>query len=244
MTSSHPFLRVRLVLIALTCGLSAVFPPSADAQGQRVEIVGDYRYAFHDPETLADAKAAACRGALRVAIGNSPLVREQTASLVDSPALSELVHLLASSYAKDQEVIEYTEKGRTVSCKIKATLQSDEVQNVIRVHLSGGQDASGLDQNRALKILHVREEKDGTIFVTFQALKRLDWLATAYDGSLRESADLMVDFYDEQGTLIRTDRYPARKTLSGEDIMHPGEIGIRKVTKPLMARSYRVWLVK
>jgi len=117
--------------------------------------------------------------------------------------------------------------------------------DTILAQLSGvGTEPAVLDQNRALKIISVREEQDGTIVVAYQALKRLDWLGTAYPGGLRELADVMVDFYDAQGALIRTARYPARMTPSGVDVMSPGEIGIRKVTKPLNARSYRVWLVK
>lgn len=54
----------------------------------------------------------------------------------------------------------------------------------------------------------------------------------------------MVDFYDEQGTLLRSTRHPARKTPGGEDIMNPGEIATLKIAKPLNAKTYRVWLVK
>ena len=78
----------------------------------------------------------------------------------------------------------------------------------------------------------------------YQALKRLDWLGTHYQGGLRESADIMVDFYDSQGALVKTERYPARKTPTGEDILNPGAIAILKVTRPTSAKTYRVWLVK
>ena len=101
-----------------------------------------------------------------------------------------------------------------------------------------------LDQNRALKILSAREEADGTLVVTYQALRRLDWLGTAYQGGLRESADVMVDFYDEQGVLVRSSRHPARKTVTGDDVMNPGEVGTLRVVKPLNAKTYRVWVVK
>jgi hypothetical protein len=107
---------------------------------------------------------------------------------------------------------------------------------------SGSEQA--LDQNRALKILAAHEEADGTLVITYQALKRLDWLGTAYQGGLRESADVMVDFYDEQGILVRSSRHPARKTATGDDVMNPGEVGTLKIAKPLNAKTFRVWVVK
>lgn len=54
----------------------------------------------------------------------------------------------------------------------------------------------------------------------------------------------MVDFYDEQGVLVRSSRHPARKTATGDDVMNPGEVGTLKIAKPLNAKSYRVWVVK
>jgi hypothetical protein len=216
------------------------------AQSSRVEVTGDYRYTFHDPMLLADAKVLACEEALRLAVANSPVVRDETASLVDSAAYQDLIQLLVSSYTRDLQIVEHAEKGRTVYCKVKAALQPDEVQKVARtylVSLSNGKQAPALDQNRALQIVNVRDES-GYLVVTYRALKRLDWIGTAYQGSLRENADLMVDFLDEQGNLIRTDRYAAHRTPTGDDVMNPGEIGIRKIIKPSNAKSHRVWLVK
>ena len=97
----------------------------------------------------------------------------------------------------------------------------------------------GLDRNRVLQLIAV-EEQDGMIVVTYQALKRLDWSTTAYPGSLQGLADVMVDFYDGEGILIRTYRHPARRTLAGDDIMQPGQIGVLKVPRPLNTKNYRV----
>jgi len=82
------------------------------------------------------------------------------------------------------------------------------------------------------------------IAVQYQALKRLDWLGTHYQGGLRESADIMVDFYDDLGVLLRTDRFPARRTATGDDVINPGATATLKVTKPAAAKTYHVWLVK
>lgn len=227
-----------IILIPLT-GQGANFPNG------RIEITGDYRYATRDSEPIAEAKAHACREAWRLAVVNSSLYREQTASVIDSLLLRDLAYTLAMNHVQDQQMVEQTELRRTVSCRVRGFLPVEESSLVIRAQLGGGPLSSeGLDQNRVLRILSVREEDSGIIAVQYQALKRLDWLGTHYQGGLRESADIMVDFYDDQGFLIKTERYPARKTPSGDDTMNPGAVAMLKVTKPAAAKTSRVWLVK
>jgi hypothetical protein len=218
---------------------------SADLPNGRIEIAADYRYAAHESEPTTDAKALACREAWRLAVVNSSLYREQTAAVIDSPLLRDLAYNLASRHVQDQQIVEQTERGRTVSCRVRGYLPVEESGRVIRTQLAGGPPSGeGLDQNRVLRIVSVRDEGSGMIAVQYQALKRLDWLGTHYQGGLRESADIMVDFYDDHGLLIKTERYLARKTPTGEDIMNPGAVAVIKVAKPAAAKTYRVWLVK
>lgn len=232
-------------LLLATCLLAPLMTQAADLPPNRIEIAADYRYAAHETENLADAKSLACREAWRLAVVNSPLYREQTASVIDSPLLRDLAYTLATRHVQDQQIVEQTERRRTVSCRVHGFLPTEESARVIRTQLAGGPpSAEGLDQNRALRILSVREEGSGMITVQYQALKRLDWLGTHYQGGLRESADIMVDFYDDQGFLLRTDRFQARRTATGDDVMNPGATAILKVTKPTAAKTYRVWLVK
>lgn len=217
----------------------------ADGTDGRIEITGDYRYAARESEPIADAKAIACREAWRLAVVNSPIYREQTASVVDSPLLRGLAETIATRYAQERQIVEQTERGRTVSCRVRGTVPADDLAFVIRTHLGGGVPvAENVEQNRALRILNVREESGGIIAIQYQALKRLDWIGTHYQGGLRESAEIMVDFYDDQGLLIRTDRHPARRTPSGDDVLNPGAVAILQVPKPAAAKSYRVWVVK
>ena len=237
-TSTAPLLLAALLL-------APHLTSATELPTNRIEITADYRYATHETENLAEAKNLVCREAWRLAVVNSPLYREQTASVVDSPLLRDLAYTLATSHVQDQQIIEQTEQGRVLSCRVQGYLPIEESTRVIRTQLSGGPPSTeGLDQNRALRILSVREESSGTIAVQYQALKRLDWLGTHYQGGLRESADIMVDFYDGQGLLIRTDRFPARRTASGEDVLNPGAVAILKVAKPAGTKTHRVWLVK
>ncbi|MBA2485639.1 MAG: hypothetical protein H0V35_06000 [Nitrospira sp.] len=222
--------------------LALVAPPMAFAGSPAVDITGDYRYAYHEPETAAEAKQIACLEALRQAISTTAAVRERTAAIVDSKSFHDLVHTLAAKLVSGQQILQQTDRGRTVYCKVKAVFHPDEVERVLLAQTMAGSEP-GMDQNRALKILSTREDPDGTVVIAYQALRRLDWLSTAYQGTLRESADVMVDFYDEQGILLRSTRHPARKTTTGEDVMNPGQVGTLKVARPLNAKTYRVWLV-
>lgn len=225
--------------------LVPVFAQAGEPTGGRIEITGDYRYKFQDSEAIADARNLACREALRLAVVNSSVYREQTASVVDSPLLRDLAYTLAAHHVQDQQILQETQQGRTVSCRVKGYLQPDESARVIRTQLTSGPvPAEGLDQNRVLRLLSVKEEPGGMIAIQYQALKRLDWLGTHYQGGFRESADIMVDFYNEQGLLIQSERYQARRTPTGDDVMNPGATNVIQVSKPAAAKTYRVWLVK
>lgn len=231
-----------LFAVAAQC-LTLATSTQAAAEQSLVDITGDYRYAYHQPETPAEARQHACMEALHQAVSTTAAVREHTAAIVDSKLFHTLVHTLATQHVTDQQVLQQSEQGRTVYCKIKAVFHADAVEQVLLAQTTRATDQA-LDQNRALKILAAHEEADGTLVVTYQARKRLDWLGTAYQGGLRESADVMVDFYDEQGVLVRSSRHPARKTATGDDVMNPGEVGLLKIPKPLNAKTYRVWVVK
>ena len=230
--------------------LTIILLPPAAGQGTdvpkgHIEITGDYRYAARESEPPAEAAALACREAWRLAVVNSSLYREQTASVIDSPLLRDLAYTLATRHVQNPQILEQTERGRTLFCRVKGYLSAEDTTRIIRAQLAGGPAKTDeIDHNRALRILTVQEDDGGMIAVQYQALKRLDWLGTHYQGGLRESADIMVDFYDGQGLLIQTQRHPARKTPTGEDILNPGAVAVLKVAKPAAAKTYRVWLVK
>lgn len=232
-------LALGLVVLPLLPSLAAAAEPAG-----RLGISGDYRYRFHDPETPEEAKQLACREALRLAVTSSPLFREETASLVDHALVSELATLLATQHVADYQVIQQTERGRTVSCRITGVLPIEDSVRAIHARVVGDVPTTDVDRNRALRILSVQETPDGYVAVQYQALKRLDWLTTGYDGTLRDAADVLVDFFDEHGLLIKSVRHPARRTRTQEDVMQSGAIGSVKLPKPLRAKSYRVWLVK
>ncbi len=242
--------RWRIALaVTVGCGLglpgSGWSQPAPPAQPERVEIVGDYRYTYHDPMSLAEATHLAYTEAVRMAIDRSRPFLDGTRAVTDPARLTQMRQIIASGYLKDVQVLEQADHDRTVYAKVRATIDPQEVTAVIQreIHRGPDKDAPGLDQNRALKILSVREDADGTVAVVFKALQRLDWLTTAYDGSLREHADIMIDFYDDHGVPISSDRVPARTAAPGE-VLNPGQIGAQTFRKPPRTRSYQAWLVK
>lgn len=230
------------VLVAII-GWLAVTSHGAEPN-TRLEITGDYRYKAQASEQLTDAKDLACREALRQAVINSALYREQTAAIVDSALLREVANTLATR-VQDHQIVEQNEQGRTVFCRVKGYLAAEESARVIQTQLSGGPaPEEALDQNRVLRLLNVKEDVPGVLSIQYKALRRLDWGTTHYQGGLRDAAHIMVDFYDAQGLLLYSQRFEAWRTASGEDIMSPGAVGILQVPKPAAAKTYRVWLVK
>lgn len=214
------------------------------AEGSKIEVTGDYRYTFHAPESATDAKALACREASRMAVSASAVYRDATASLVDSVLNRQILDQVVKDALKETRVLEQTEKGTTVSCRISGSLESEDVARIVLAGARGSSDPAALatDQNRAIKILNVQDDREGHLLVTFQALRRLDWQNTAYQGTLRDQADVMVEFFDAQGLLLATARIPARKSQGGDDVMTAGQVGVHKIPKPLNTASHRVWV--
>jgi len=234
---------VGMLAAVLALGLAA---SAAVAEQNRLELVGIYRYAFHEPTSLPEARTIACTEATRLAVETSRFFIDATANVVDPQLVKEMVQKVIASSLKDVQAVEQSERGRTVYCKVKGFLDPEDAKAVILTELNRGAagEPLGIDQNRALKILSVQEGKEGSVVVVYKALKRLDWLTTAYDGSLREAADVMIEFYNDQGIPIGADKHPARIKPDGTEVMNPGEISSWTFRKPPGTKSYRVWLVK
>ena len=226
--------------------LLGFMPLTVAADENRLDLVGAYRYAYQEPVGLAEARKIACTEATRLSVDSSRFFIDATSSVIDSQLLNDLVQKIVSGALKDVQIVEQADKGRTVYCKVKGSLDPEEAKAIILMEINRGaaNEPLGVDQNRALKILSVQEGKDGTVVVVYKALKRLDWLSTAYDGSLRETADVMIEYYNAQGIPTGTDRHPARLKPDGTEVMNPGEITAYTFRKPPGTKSYRVWLVK
>jgi hypothetical protein len=218
-----------------------------------LELLGEYRYAVQPLETLEAAKQTTTDNALRLAIVRSDMFKEATKSIVDRPLFEDLVDNIMSRGIEEVQVVAQQVQGRTVHTKIRATLNEETTNTVIAQALRGAStDTVGGEpiepkeanqQNRALRILEVKDAPQGTVAVAFQALRRLDWMNTAYFGGLRDQGDILITFYNAKGLPMRTDRFPAR--MAGADDRHtlaPGQVGIHYFPKPLGTASYHVWV--
>ena len=119
MTTLRTMSRRTVILACVAQSLVCVAPPLAFAESPTIDIVGDYRYAYHEPETVAEAKQVACLRALRQAISTTAAVRERTVSIVDSKFFHNLIQTLAAQHASNQQILQQSEKGRTVYCKVR-----------------------------------------------------------------------------------------------------------------------------
>jgi hypothetical protein len=105
--------------------------PASTLQNQPMEIVGDYRYFYHDPMTAGQAKDLAYTEAIRMAIDTAPPFRDATAFIMDSAFRRHLIQLLASGYLTDVQLVEQAEKNRTVYAKVRATINPRDIQSVV-----------------------------------------------------------------------------------------------------------------
>ena len=121
---------------------------AAEQPNDRIEMTGDYRYAVRESESPAEAKSLACREAWRQAIATSALYREQTAAVVDSELLRQLVDNLAARYAA--QVVEETDQRKTVFCKVRGTVPKDDMAFAIRTQLPAG-CPSRMESNRTVR---------------------------------------------------------------------------------------------
>lgn len=128
------------------------FPTISDStpQDEPVEIVGDYRYFYHDPMTATEAKDLAYREAIRMAIDTAPPFIDATAFIMDNAFRRHLIQIIASGYLKDVKMVEQAEKNRTVYAKIRATLIPQEIKSVVEreVGRSSEKELLGIGKNR------------------------------------------------------------------------------------------------
>jgi hypothetical protein len=124
--------------------------PASTLQNQPMEIVGDYRYFYHDPMTVGEAKDLAYTEAIRMAIDTAPPFMDATAFIMNSAFRRHLIQLLASGYLTDVKLVEQAEKNRTVYAKVRATINPQDIKSVVEREIgrSSEKDLLNLGQNR------------------------------------------------------------------------------------------------
>jgi len=125
-------------------------PSTTTLHNQPMEIVGDYRYYYHDPMTVGEAKDLAYAEAIRRAIDTAPPFMDATAFIMNTAFRRQLVQILASGYLTDVQLLEQAEKNRTVYAKVRATINPQDIKLVVEreVGRSSEKDLRKLGQNR------------------------------------------------------------------------------------------------
>jgi hypothetical protein len=83
-----------------------------------------------------------------------------TSSTHDSTRELTSLALWSTNHVQDQQIVEPTKRGHTLSCSMRGFFRAEERTSVMRMRLTGGTlSAEELDQNRALRILSVWGER-------------------------------------------------------------------------------------
>jgi len=94
-------------------------------------IVGYYCYTYADNETLIQARKTARNMAVRNALESYGFFVSATSELEDFQVTNDLIQDMVTIYLKDIQVVEHTEKGRTICHGIEATVTPENIENAI-----------------------------------------------------------------------------------------------------------------
>ncbi|MCK4727302.1 MAG: hypothetical protein KAT27_00115 [Desulfobacterales bacterium] len=194
-------------------------------------IKGRYCYTYGDNESLKEARELTRTLAVRDAIESYRVFIESTSTVKNFMLTNDLLQMISSGYLKNVEVLEHTEKGRTICETIQASISPKAVENLVKRAVrkrTKRVEELGLDNNGCLKILKVEPSEQG-IKVIVEALREVT--------SWNECFKVCVDFLDADEDRI------------GEDSIHllfllAGQTRTIYFSLPSDARSYRVWLAK
>src|SRR5262245_44304334 len=111
LSSEYTQLKAELDELRSQTHASRRFSAAQTAQNQPMEIMGDYRYFYHDPMTAGEAKDLAYTEAIRRAIDTAPPFMDATAFIMNTAFRHQLVQILASGYLTDVTLVEQAEKN-------------------------------------------------------------------------------------------------------------------------------------
>jgi hypothetical protein len=224
-------------ILSLVC-LSVVlfFPRIGYAEGERVELKGEYQYTYGDQQTSDQARLIAYTMAVRKAIESYPVFVEETSPVKDPSVIRALTQVIASGYLQNLEIVEQTEEGRRVSCKVRAFVDPAVFKTVLNREMTRLLDKQPevVGENRQIKILSVTDYP----VEDRRRKKMIREIKVVYQQVSSDSTQVLIDFYDGKGNPI------TGKRSSTQEFLMPGEIRQVFFTMPDDAKSYRVWLRK
>ncbi|MGH7231721.1 MAG: hypothetical protein ACREJU_10240 [Nitrospiraceae bacterium] len=229
-------MRRQWVILSLVCLGVFCLPRTGYAGGERVELTGEYQYTYGDQQTPEQARQIVYAMAVRKAIEAYPAFMEDTSPVKDPDVIKSLVQTLASGHLQDLEIVEQTEQGRRLSCKVRASVDPVEFKTVLNREMNRLLDKQPdvVTENRYIKILNVTDYsvEDTRRKRTVREIK------VVYQQVSSDPTQILIDFYDTKGKPLMG------KRSTTQEFLLPGEIRQVVFTMPDDAKSYRVWLKK
>jgi hypothetical protein len=226
-----------LIILSLVCLGALCLAEAGSAEGERVKLLGEYQYTYGDQQTPDQARQIAYTMAVRKAIESYHVFVEDTSPVKDPTVIKAVIQTLASGSLQDLEIVEQTEEGRRVTCKVRAFIEPAVFKTVLNRELHrllDRKEPEVVDENHQIKILSVSDyQVEDT-----RKKKTVREIKVVYQQVGSDSTQVLIDFYDAKGNPM------TGKRSSTQEFLLPGEIRQVLFTMPDDARSYRVWLRK
>ena len=210
--SFRPVTLFGLACLAFLLGV----PKIGHAEGEQVEVIGEYQYTYGDQQTPGQARETACTMAVRKALESHPVYIEETSTVKDPAIIKALVQAITSGYLTKREIVEQTEEGRKVSCKVRGFIEPAVVKTVLNRELNRLQEREPdvVDANKQIKILSAT---DYAVEDT-RKKKTVKEIKVVYQQVGSEATQILIDFYDTKGKPL------IGKRSTTQEFLLPGEI--------------------
>ncbi|MFO7890952.1 MAG: hypothetical protein R6V04_11500 [bacterium] len=110
---------------------------SAQAQDT---IQGTYSYTYGDNESLVEARQTCKDLALREAIESYAVFIESSTEVENFQTKKDIIESISAGYLQNVSIIEQTEKGRTITMTVEATVSPEEVISIIKKSVTDEQE--------------------------------------------------------------------------------------------------------
>ena len=206
-------------------------------------IKGHYCYTYGDNESLREARDITRSLAVRNAIESFGVYVVSTMTVKDFVLTDDLVNTISTGYLKDIEVLEHSEKGRTICDTIQGRISPEDVKAIIDQEISKRPSSGSPTKeanNGCLEIVKVKKWYD-QVKVVVKVLQATGPLVSTADMNAKPCFRVLVDFFDGDGDPMGG----ARQFIhNSPNEMLPGQLQTLYFEIPYGAETYKAWLSK
>jgi hypothetical protein len=204
-------------------------------------IEGHYCYTYGDNESLREARDITRTLAVRNAIESFGVYVVSTMTVKDFVLTDDLVNTISTGYLKNIEVLEHTEKGRTICDTIQGRISPDDVKAVINQELSKRTPTGSPTKeanNGCLEIVSAKKWYN-EVKVVVKVLKPTGALVSEADLNAKPCFRVLVDFFDSDGGPLGG----AQQFIhNSPNEMLPGQLQTLYFELPYGTETYKAWL--